>query len=186
VPIVLPPVAGGRSLARQLAGIDALMLTGGDDYRPSLYGKRSHPAVTLVLREREEYDLSLCAAALARGLPILAVCGGLQLLNIVCGGSLAVHAGGHAGGHHWVRIEPRSRLRRIVKAGRLRVNTAHHQLADRLGRGLRPVAFAPDGTIEALEGRDDRFLLAVQWHPERMRTAAAARLFAALIRAGKG
>jgi putative glutamine amidotransferase len=141
--------------------------------------------VKLVLREKEEHDLLLCAEARARGLPILAVCGGLQLLSIVAGGCLAVHVDGHATGHHWVRIEPGSRLRRVLQCDRLRVNSRHHQLVEEPGRGLRAAAFARDGSIEALEGTDNRFLLAVQWHPETMQTEASARLFAALIRAGR-
>ncbi len=184
-PLILPPVSGRREVARQLEGIDALLLTGANDYRPSLYGKRMHPAVKLVLREKEEHDRALCGAALERELPILAVCGGLQLISIVAGGSLAVHVDGHAEGHHWVSIDAGSTLRRVVKCNRLRVNTHHHQIVEKPGRGLRSVAHAGDGGIEALEGRNVPFLLAVQWHPERMRTQASARLFAALIRAGR-
>jgi putative glutamine amidotransferase len=184
-PLILPPVAGRRDVKQQLDGIAALLLTGADDYRPSLYGKRMHPKVKLVLREKEEHDMALCAAALERDLPILAVCGGLQLLSIVAGGSLAVHVEGHAGGHHGISIDAGSRLRRILRCDRLRVNTRHHQLVEKPGRGLHAVAHARDGSIEALEGRGSRFLLAVQWHPEKMQTKASARLFAALIHAVK-
>ena len=186
VPMLLPPVDSRAALARQLERIDGLVLTGGDDYRPSLYGRRARPEVKLMPRERERYDLALCRAARARRMPILGICGGLQLMVIVAGGDLLVHLEGHRKVTHAVRIDPCSRLARIVGGSRLVVNSFHHQAADNPGKGLRPAAFAPDGCIEALDGPEDRFTVAVQWHPERMRTRATARLFAALARAAAG
>ena len=185
VPLVLPPVTDRRALLRQLEGIDALLLSGADDYRPSLYGRRGHPAVKLVLREREEYDLALCAAAYKRSLPILAICGGMQLLTIVRGGTLVVHVDGHQKTHHAIAVTPGSLLAGVVGVKRLRVNSFHHQVVEEPGKGLRAVAFSGDRSIEALEGAGDRFLLAVQWHPERMKGAAADRLFTALITAAR-
>jgi putative glutamine amidotransferase len=185
LPVVLPPATGRRAVRRQLMEIDALVLTGGDDYRPSLYGKRSHPEVTLVRREREEYDLALVREAYARSIPVLAVCGGMQLVAIARGGSLVVHVEGHRKTYHGVRVEGGSALARVVRARRLRVNSSHHQAVEHPGRGVRAVGFATDGTVEALERTDGAFLLAVQWHPERMRTTSTDRLFEALVRTAR-
>ena len=186
IPLVLPPVGGRGEVRRQLELVDGLILTGADDYRPSLYGRRSRPEVKLVLREKEEHDLLLCREALRSTVPLFAICGGLQLLNIAFGGTLLVHVEGHRRRPHGIRVERGSRLARIVGREILRVNSFHHQAVDRPGRGLRPTAFSTDGLVEALEiGGGKRFLLAVQWHPERMRSESAARLFAALVGASR-
>jgi putative glutamine amidotransferase len=183
LPLVLPPVRGSAAVARQLAAVDGLLLTGGADYRPALYGGRSHPAVELCLPAREEYDCALAAAALERGVPTLGICGGLQLINICRGGTLHVHVKGHAKTTHGVTVFGAGRLAAILGSTTLRVNSSHHQAVRRPGRGLRVAAYAKDGLIEALEGTGAAFLLGVQWHPERMRTRSAERLFRAFVRA---
>ena len=185
IPLILPPVRGRAAIMSQLRAIDGLLLTGGDDYRPSRYGARGSPEVTLCMREREEYDHALCVAALGIGLPIFGICGGLQLVTICLGGTLTVHVDGHRACHHGVTVEHGTGLRRIIGAARLRVNSSHHQVANGLGRRLRPAARGTDGCIEAIEGTGDRFLLAVQWHPERMHARSAVRLFAAFTRAAR-
>ncbi len=189
VPLILPPVSAPGALERQLAGVDGIVFIGGNDYDPALYGKPSHPTVELVLKERQDYDLALCRAVLARRIPALAICGGLQLVNIVAGGTLQVHVEGHRSkdpktiAEHAVTVAAGSALARVLQTTALRINSSHHQAADTPGKGLRVTAHAEDGCIEALEATDARFLLAVQWHPERMQTPESARLFAALVRA---
>lgn len=182
-PVILPPVAAPAMLARQLEAVDGIVFVGGADYDPALYGKPMHPKVELVPKERQDYDLALCRAVLARRIPALGICGGLQLVNIAAGGTLRVHVEGHAAGEHKVAVEEGSALARVLQATALAVNSTHHQAADTPGTNLRVVARAEDGVIEALEAADARFLLAVQWHPERMQTQESARLFAALVRA---
>jgi putative glutamine amidotransferase len=188
-PVILPPVSAPGALERQLEGVDGVVFIGGADYDPALYGKPTHPKVELVPKERQDYDLALCRAVLARRIPALGICGGLQLINIAAGGTLVVHTEGHRSGdpkviaEHKVAIEAGSALARVLQATTLVVNSSHHQAADAPGKGLRVTAHAEDGCIEALEAADARFLLAVQWHPERMQTPESARLFAALVRA---
>jgi putative glutamine amidotransferase len=197
VPVLLPPLPG---VAAAVGRLDALVLSGGGDLDPAGYGAPPHPETSRVHPDRDRAELALLAAALAGGLPVLAICRGLQILNVARGGTLCQHLPdtvGHDGhqaapgtfGAHPVRIAPGSELAAILGppgAGgelRLDVPTAHHQAIDRLGAGLVPTAWADDGTIEALEVPDrDEFLIAVQWHPE---AGTDPRLFRALIGAAR-
>jgi len=182
-PVILPPVSAPAMLVRHLEIVVVIVFVGGPDYDPALYGKPMHPKVELISKERQDYDLALCRAVLARRIPALGICGGLQIVNIAAGGTLHVHVEGHAAGEHKVLVAEGSALARVLQATSLTVNSSHHQAADAAGANLRVVARAEDGVIEALEASDARFLLAVQWHPERMETLASARLFAALVHA---
>ncbi|MBM4043027.1 MAG: gamma-glutamyl-gamma-aminobutyrate hydrolase family protein [Planctomycetes bacterium] len=198
LPLLFPPVEES-SVADLLDIVDGLVLTGGRDYDPAVYGEPRHPATELLDPRRAAFDVALARAALARGLPILGICGGAQLVNIALGGTLIQHvpdAFGTAINHTWgagaepfheVDIEADSRLAAIIGAGRLRVNSSHHQAVGRLGNGLRIVARAPDGVVEAIEGTGNCFLLGVQWHPERMPSRPdQMALFSALVRAANG
>jgi gamma-glutamyl-gamma-aminobutyrate hydrolase PuuD len=157
-----------------LDGVDGLMLSGGTDLNPSLYGQNLDPQSEHSDDERDALELRLLREALERDLPVLAICRGLQLFNIAhSGGSLVQHIDGHAvrGGDpslpaHTVRVEPGTILEQILGPGEHPVNSRHHQAAAAVGSGLRLSAFAPDGTIEGLERPDRRFAVAVQWHPE--------------------
>ena len=180
LPVVLPPVGDGQLVERSLEGLDGLVLVGGRDYDPALYGQPKHPATKLLAKRRMSFDVALARAALARGLPVLGICGGAQLLNIALGGSLVqdiasgvpnarVHTReGSEERFHSVDVVVGSRLAGIVGAGDLEVNTSHHQAVAEPGRGLRVVARAPDGVTEAVEGTGEAFVLGVQWHPERL------------------
>jgi putative glutamine amidotransferase len=197
VPVLLPPLPGMTAAVRRL---DALVLSGGGDVDPAGYGAPPHPQTSRVQPGRDRAELDLLAAALAAGLPVLAICRGLQILNVLRGGTLRQHlpeAGGHRAGPgtfgtHQVRVAPGSRLGRLHRAAVrppdaggelwLDVPTAHHQAIGRLGAGLVATAWAADGTIEAVEtapADGDAFLIAVQWHPEE---GADPRLFRALTR----
>ncbi len=178
IPVLLPPVPG---IEDTLARLDGLLLSGGGDIDPTHYGAEPHAAITNVREERDSAEFALLAAAVSRGLPVLGICRGMQVINVARGGSLHQHLpdvvdhDGHApvpgtfGSHH-VRVAPGTRLSTIMGLDAdvpVITPTHHHQAVDRLGRRLTATAWAADGTIEAFEADDaDGFLMAVQWHPE--------------------
>lgn len=185
IPVVLPPV-GTDHLAPLLDRLDGVCLSGGPDLDPAAYGApERHAELGPTEPSLDAFELSLVTLALRRGLPILAICRGSQALNVACGGTLHQHVDGHrqsapaTEATHPVEIAPRSRLHRVVRTRTLEVNSFHHQAVDQVGAGLRVVATAPDGTIEAIEG--DGFVVGVQWHAETM--AAHLPLFEALVTA---
>jgi putative glutamine amidotransferase len=163
-----------------LARLDGLVITGGAfDIDPALYGAgERHPTVRLKER-RTRFEWAITEGALARDLPILGICGGQQLLNVVLGGSLIQHipdAVPDALPHeqpnprtepgHEVLVEPGTLLHRLTRAERLLVNSAHHQAAETVGPSIVVSGRAPDGVIEAIEDPRRSFCLGVQWHPE--------------------
>jgi putative glutamine amidotransferase len=185
LPVLLPPVPGiGDALDR----LDGLILSGGGDVDPARYGAARDSQTDPANTARDEAEFALCAGALARGLPLLAICRGLQVLNVVLGGTLHQHLPDVVGtdahspevrgyGRHEVSVAPGSRLASVLGCtvlGRteLAVPTHHHQAADKLGTGLIATAWTGDGIIEAVElepsggNEGSPFLLAVQWHPE--------------------
>lgn len=210
-PVVIPPIPDEHRLAALLDRLDGLVLVGGPDLPPDWYGQEPHDQTAPAHPLRLEADRLLAEMALARPLPVLAICMGCQLVNVILGGDLiqdipsqwgreVVHsrpkgerpAGAAVQGDpgeifHRARVEPSSRLAAILGRGELEVNSSHHQALGRLGRGLRAVAWAPDGIIEAVERPGERFLLAVQWHPERIAgRPEQAALFRALVEAAQG
>jgi putative glutamine amidotransferase len=175
-PFVLP-VLGWADAEEVLSGLDGLLLTGGGDVAASCYGEESAPEAYGVDAARDTWELALVAAARVAGLPVLGLCRGAQVINVAAGGTLVQHLPvGTDESHkqyerdcetvHSVEIEPGSLLAAITGQQTFGVNTLHHQAVAGIGAGLRPVAWAPDGVIEAVESIDDRFLLGVQWHPE--------------------
>ena len=176
VPVLIPPMEDGGALRQLLSTLDGVLFPGGRDVQPSIYGESAHPT-TQVDSVLDALELEVAAWALAEDVPTLGICRGQQLINVVLGGSLIqdLPAAGISG--HW-QAEPASepshpmdlaadsRLAEIVGAASLRVNSFHHQAINRLGRGLRAVGWSPDGVIEAVEGTDHPWLLAVQFHPE--------------------
>jgi putative glutamine amidotransferase len=170
---------------------DALLLSGGGDIHPRRYGEDVDGS-TEIDEARDELELALTALALRRGVPVLGVCRGFQLLNVALGGSLVQHLDGHTVSDgrprivHEVRAAPGSRLAAAVGAGPLRVNSWHHQgvRAERLARGLQPTVVVDD-VVEAFESGESAWVVGVQWHPERAHEvdAAATRIFDAFVRA---
>jgi putative glutamine amidotransferase len=177
---VLLPFAPGMDAATQIAAIDGLLLTGGNDIDPSAWGEARHPSAKAADAQREAHERALLAEAEKRGVPVLAVCMGMQLMNAMRGGSLMQHLPDVNGKQehrredlgwdrrHGVSVTEGSLVAQIVGAGELEVNTSHHQAVARVGAGLKVTAVAPDGTIEAVEDPTKRLFVGVQWHPERM------------------
>jgi putative glutamine amidotransferase len=177
MPVLLPPVPG---IAEVLDRLDGLVLSGGGDFDPAGYGARRHPATASVRPDRDAAEVALLSAALERGLPVLGICRGMQVINVTMGGSLHQHVPdlvGHHGhapvpgayGAHPVRVAAGSGLARILGRTQLDgVPTHHHQALDRLGDGLTATAWSDDGLIEAVEldAPGCPFAVAVQWHPE--------------------
>jgi len=161
----------------EIGSCAGLLLTGGSDVDPSLYGEIACPETQPPDPERDAAETAVIDEALARDLPLLAICRGMQILNVHLGGSLVQHLPG-AERHvrrtpdrslpaHGVAIEPGTLLSNIAHRETLEVNSRHHQAVARLGRGLRVCARdAEDGTVEAIELPERRYVLAVQWHPE--------------------
>jgi putative glutamine amidotransferase len=201
VPLILPLVAGRTARRRLLDRIDGLLLTGsGPDLSPKLYGERQRYPFPLVSQRRADFELDLVHQAQTRDLPLLAICGGMQTVNVACGGSLFQdipsqlhealdHRQATKATHpsHAVRIAPNSLLRKVVNQTTMMVNSSHHQSVKAVASTLRTSAVAPDGVIEAIESPAHRFLLAVQWHPEFLfeRHRPHRRLFEALLTAAK-
>jgi gamma-glutamyl-gamma-aminobutyrate hydrolase PuuD len=172
--LLVPP--SEEALEETLDALDGLLLSGGNDLDPDSYGAEAHPETTSTRPERDRGELALLEGALARDMPVLAVCRGSQVLNVARGGDLVQHlpevVGDERHKHtpgvfadHDVRVEPSSKLGELV-GDRAPVKSHHHQGYGRIGDGLREVAWADDGTVEALEDPDKRFAVGVLWHPE--------------------
>jgi putative glutamine amidotransferase len=187
-PLLLPPVDPGVA-PYVVARLDGLVVTGGADVDPGRYDAQPHPRTVTWRTDRDAWELALLAAADAHDLPVLGICRGMQVMAVHRGGTLEQHlpdAVGHeshspAGpefGDTEVETRPGTRLRMLV--GDRSVVGCHHHQAVREHPGFAPAAYAEDGTVEAMEAPGDRFLVAVQWHPE---TRADAGLFAGLVAA---
>lgn len=194
-PLLLLP--GGMSPAEALERMDGLLLIGGADVHPHRYGAEPDPSAGLELDEpRDELDIALLEGALARDMPVVAICRGMQLLNVVCGGSLLQDIPDHRNSapdapsksiQHRIWIAPGSKLASVVGAGgQVRVNSLHHQglmEAQRAEKLMTTAYSVSDGLVEALESPHHRFVVAVQCHPELKDELPAQfqRLFAALV-----
>jgi putative glutamine amidotransferase len=175
LPVLLPPLP--EVIEAALPWLDGLLLSGGPDIDPARYGRPPLETTGAPRPERDDAEHRLTTAALAAGTPILGICRGLQLLNVVRGGTLHQHlpdlldSTEHAPapavyGRHRVDVTPGSRLATTLGRTELDTPSSHHQAIDRLGSGLTASALATDGTIEAIEDPALPFCLAVQWHPE--------------------
>jgi putative glutamine amidotransferase len=190
-----------------LEGIEGLMLTGGDDVAPTIYGEPAHATVAPAEPGRDEFEIGLVKAARERGLPIFAICRGIQVLNVACGGTLVQDIPSQVPGAlthdlpvppnqsftlaHEVWLEKDSLLsalmrERLSDADTCEVNSRHHQAVKDVASGFRVSATAPDGVIEAIEDTAHGFCLGVQWHPENFfRTGEFRPLFEGFLEAAQ-
>lgn len=199
---VLPHAApiGPAQAAQIMASFAGLVVSGGDfDVPPRLYGEAPHARLGRLDPMRTAFEAALCRAALDAKKPVLGVCGGMQLLNVLYGGTLVQDLSlwpnalpheqdfDRARSSHPVTLAPGSRLSAALTAGRpyrqaAEVNSSHHQVIGKVGAGLSAVAYAPDGVVEAIEGPvDGPFVLGVQWHPEAMADGRQAGIFRAFV-----
>jgi len=197
VPLLIPNGLPRALLRRALAHIDGLLLSGGGDVDPSFYGEPRSEYCQHVDRVRDETELRLTRMAVACDKPVLAICRGIQVLNVAAGGTLyqdieAERPGSAKHRHkeralpvHTVSLEPDSMLGDVLGEQLLEVNSLHHQAVKSVGRGLRVVGVSEDGLVEAIEMPGKRFIVGVQWHPEEMATRAshARALFASFVAA---
>jgi putative glutamine amidotransferase len=197
IPVILAPLPA-RRLESIIERLDGICLSGGPDIEPACYGSDAHPELGPTEPEVDLFELGLVRAARRRGLPVLAICRGMQVLNVARGGTLVQHLPDLGGDiahrqttaasqpSHGVALAAESRLARIVESERIDVNSFHHQAISRLGTGLEPVAWADDGVIEAIEAPAEAFTLGVQWHAECLtERAEQARLFTSLVDAAE-
>ena len=201
VPVLLPIVGSRPSIDRLLDQIDGLLITGsGPDIDPALYGEEPRFAFQIMRPERAAFEIALTRRALRKGVPILGICGGMQLLNVASGGTLVQDLGREIHSclphrrdgegqelAHSVTVEPGSRLFRILNRRKLKTNSFHHQAVKEIGEGFRICARAADGVIEAIELNGAPFVVGVQWHPEYLfsRRPDARRIFLGFLRAAR-
>jgi putative glutamine amidotransferase len=197
VPMLIPPQP--ENAAEIIDTLDGLLLAGGDDCDPEVYGEERHPSVEPMDPRRQSNDLSLAKLARDRGIPTLGICLGLQVMNVAAGGTLVqdiesqVDTGiEHASvpedrARHDVHIEDGTHLSSILGgAAEMNVNSSHHQAIGTVGEGLRETAHAPDGIVEGLEDPRHPFYIGVQWHPEDMSAeTSATSIFGAFIEAAR-
>jgi putative glutamine amidotransferase len=184
IPLLMPP-QDGEAIDAMLDRVDGLLLIGGADYPPEVYKQEAHQKTVLMHKDRSDFDLALAKKALGRkDLPVLGICAGCQVLNIADGGDLvqdipsafaesrvshSSKSGWQSGsGTHGVKLDAGSKLAQIYKKQDHEVRSSHHQCVGCVGDDFRVVAKADDGVSEAIEGKDpERFLMGVQWHPEK-------------------
>jgi putative glutamine amidotransferase len=197
LPVILPP--GDREPQPWLDLVDGVVLTGGGDIDPELYGGLDHPTIYLVDAERDHSELALARLAVEEQVPTLAICRGIQVLNVALGGDLVEHVPDVYGeevihrlnppgpADHSVRVAPDTQLAQIFGQTEAVVRSWHHQAVKRPGKGLRPAAWAPDGVIEAVEAENRAWVVGVQWHPELMVSTdrVQRQLFAAFVDAAR-
>ncbi len=182
-PVIVPLLPDDEALRAIYERLDGLFLAGGVDVDPAYYGESPHPKLGDVNRDRDRVELTLLRWALEDDLPILAVCRGIQVLNVAAGGTLYQDIEAqvpHAIQHnyhkikprhyraHEVTVEPESRLAAVIGAGAVGVNSLHHQAVKDVAPGFCATAWAEDGVIEGIEGLNGHFAVGVQWHPEAL------------------
>jgi putative glutamine amidotransferase len=178
--------------------LDGLLLSGGGDIAPDLFGQDCHPKTRQIDRQRDHFELALVQEWLRADRPLLAICRGIQVLNVALGGSLIqdiadqvahplVHQRSEGEARHLIRLQPSSRLAGLLGDDELEVNSYHHQAVQDLASGLKVVAWATDGVVEGVEMPAARFVVGVQWHPELMvpNDARQLQLFVDLVKAAE-
>jgi len=181
-PILIPLTNDSQVLEEILSRIDGLILSGGGDIYAPLFNEELHPAVESYDLERDNYDIQLVRMAAAKQMPVLGICRGCQLINVAFGGNLIQDIPSQVPdskinhnqselktqGVHTVNVLPDSKLRKIVNADCLLVNSIHHQAVNEVALGFEAVAFSDDNVVEAIESTEEKSIRGVQWHPEQM------------------
>lgn len=192
-PVLIPSVEPyDEDPEAALADLDGIVFMGGRDFDPAIYGAKPHPESDRSTEIRDRVELAIGRAALERRMPILGICRGCQLLNLLYGGDLEQHLADRVDmkphrdtlgvfTRHRVVLEPGTRLATVMEAEGHEVASHHHQGAGRIGDGLRVAAIAPDGVVEGLEDPEHPFCIGVQWHPEVTAEEDGGRLFRALV-----
>ncbi|MDX2399612.1 MULTISPECIES: gamma-glutamyl-gamma-aminobutyrate hydrolase family protein [Microbacterium] len=189
IALLLPPQDPDAADAA-IAGLDGLILSGGADVAPELYGAQRHPLTDPARADRDAWELALFRAAERRRMPVLAICRGLQLVNVARGGTLQQHLpeslgteryrlGGGVFAENDIEVAEDTALAEVLGAGEVRVHSYHHQGIDRLGEGLVPAARSEDGLVQAFVDTAAGHVVGIQWHPEE--NAEDRRLFADLV-----
>ncbi|HEX8009287.1 MAG TPA: gamma-glutamyl-gamma-aminobutyrate hydrolase family protein [Trebonia sp.] len=194
-PVLLPPGGDPAEAEATVAVLDGVVIAGGGDIDPAIYGAAKHPKTNVSAPDRDTWELAVADAAIRLNVPLLGICRGHQVVNVACGGTLHQHVPDlvgheeHTGpadgfGRHRVRVTSGSTVTGILPDGEFfEVPTHHHQAVDQVGDGLIAVAWANDGIIEAIESADPaEFIVGVQWHPEQ---GDDFRLFEALVGAAE-
>jgi putative glutamine amidotransferase len=201
VPLVLPLLTDQATRLRLLQQLDGILLTGsGPDLPPFLYGERQRYPFKLVSERRASFEMDIVRLAREADVPLLGICGGMQTMNVACGGSLYQDIASQVPKplqhrqrtsatnlSHTVSVTPGSLLRRIVRSVSMRVNSSHHQSVKAVAPSLIASALASDGIVEAIESPTNRFFLGIQWHPEFLfdRHLFHRRLFKAFVQAAR-
>ena len=193
LPVVVPPLPE-EDMEELVSRVSGVCLSGGPDIHPRAYGQDEDPALGPTWLDLDDAELAVACAAIEAGLPILAICRGAQALNVARSGTLFQdlptkfgidvrhrRGRGEPNVRHAVEVDPDSVLARALGTTELEVNSFHHQSSDQLGRGLRAVAWSPDGVIEGIEASNRDFVVGVQWHAEAMEDEPAQRLFEAFV-----
>lgn len=190
IPVPIPCTRSRRLMHVHIDALDGFLFIGGADYPPEYYGeKQVSDSVKLMEKRRYESDMALAEAVLGCHFPILGICGGAQLINIISGGKLVqdiessvIHAGGAV---HKVKITGGKILRSLFGGKEFKVNSFHHQAISpcHIGKGFEVAALSEDGIIEAIESKSERFMLGLQWHPERMAFAHRNKIFKTFVKA---
>jgi putative glutamine amidotransferase len=186
------------AVADLLPILDGLLLSGGGDVDPDLFGQDRHPKTRQIDRQRDDFELALVREWVRADRPLLAICRGIQVLNVALGGSLIqdiadqvahplIHQRAEGEARHPIRVQPNSRLASLLGDDRLEVNSYHHQAVQDLAPALEAVAWAADGITEGVEMPSARFVIGVQWHPELMFASDARQLqlFVGLVQASE-
>jgi putative glutamine amidotransferase len=171
-PMIVPPFAPEDDVEAILERVDGVVLSGGPDIHPCLYGQEEHPQLGATDIGLDRFELGFVRRALERDLPLFGICRGAELMNVARGGTLIQHIDGHRQEEEAriatqdVRVEPKSRLAEMLGDTSVTVNTFHHQAVDKLGGGVHAVAWSDDGVVEAIELAGLDFAIGVQWHAE--------------------
>jgi putative glutamine amidotransferase len=203
VPVIVPHNFDEESLRIVLDRLDGIVLSGGGDIDPALFGEEAHPATCEIEPDRDRVELALARWLVERDVPFLAICRGIQVLNVALGGSLVQDIPSQVPGAlphsfdrkttprdylaHPVKIDPTSQLARVMQLETPQTNSWHHQSIKEVADGLLVTAVALDGVIEAVEVPGRRYAIGVQWHPEWMfeKRVEQRRLFEGLVRASE-